>query len=335
MTQIRWGVPTYSQRPRTPVTQVFAPLTGDDSPKPTGLERVREIGGSPTVHPSVVPTGIARTRAQGTPALSPQVLPTGQARSRAVGDITVTGTLALAPASITRTRALGAVTVSPQLLPASLTRTRALGENLSFAAIVVIPTAIRVKAHHPKQPRRVTYIVGGFEPADTNVSPASLERTRALGVTSLSPRPASITRTRALGTACIGVPGTISVSGLTSVPTGMPLLLGSSNRTRALGDAQVAAPLPASLVRTRVTFGPRVDSKLNIAAIVRTRALGTTSSIAGGAPTALEHPRALGTHTLNPSLLPASLVQVRFIGNSFIGEPGDSAGLELLLRGVG
>ena len=335
MTQIRWPVPSHSPRQPTRGTIVIQALTPDVTPRPESLARSRAIGGNPVVNPSVVTAAITRSRAQGSPTVSPTLTTSAVTRTRAISDITVTGTLTLQTGAISRERALGAVTANPQLLPASITRTRAQGD-LSFASVITIPTAIRVKAHTPKPPKRVSYIVYGLEPADTGVSVTALERTRALGVTSLSPRPASITRTRALGAASIPTAGTITVGGLTSVSPGIPLLLGSSHRTRTVGATQLAAPLPASLVRTRVSFAPRVDPKINTAALVRTRALGTTASIAGGAPAALEHSRALGTHTLNPSTLPASLIQVRFIGNSFVGDPDDfsTTGL-LLLRGVG
>lgn len=336
MSQIRWPVPSHTPRSQSRVTQIVGALEGSDDLTPSSIERSRAIGGSPSVNPSIAASAISRERAQGTPTVSSQTLPAALERLRAQGTITVTGTMTVTATGLSRTRALGALATSPQLLPASLERTRALGD-LSFTELVVIPKTIRaIVAHTPKQRRRVSHTVGALEPSAAAASPASLERTRELGTLSLFPSPASITRTRALGTISVSIPGSLRPSGLTSDGPGIPLLLGSAQRQRTLGAAQVAAPLPASLVRTRVTFAPRIDPKLVLTGIEQTRAIGSTATIGGATAVGLERSRALGSNTLNPSIVPNGLVQTRVLSATNIGEPGATSNqILLLLRGVG
>lgn len=336
MSQVRWPVPAHTSAGRARVSRVVGGLAGSDALTPPSLERTRAIGGSPTVNPTVAVSAISRSREQGTPTLSPQALPSGLARVRALGDLTATGLMTVATTGLTRTRALGALATSPQLLPASLTRTRALGD-IAFTSLVVIPKTIRaVAAHNPPQRRLVSRAFVGFTPSAAGASPESLTRSRALGTPSLFPSPASITRTRALGDPSISVPGSARPSGLTSVGPGIPLLLGSAQRQRAVGAAQVAAPLPASLIRTRLTFAPRVDPKLVLTGLEQTRSIGSTATIGGAAAVGLERSRAIGSNTVSPTISPNGLVQTRVLSATNVGEPGATSNqILLLLRGVG
>lgn len=139
----------------------------------------------------------------------------------------------------------------------------------------------------------------------TELTPASLTRTRAQGGPTVSPQaiPASLTRTRALGTPVVS-------------PTVLPASL---SRTRALGDPTVTFGItisPDSLTRTRALGTPTTSPTVLPGSQTRTRALGDpTVSVTGEAtPTALVHTRAIGTPTISASVLPASLTRTRTLG---------------------
>lgn len=139
--------------------------------------------------------------------------------------------------------------------------------------------------------------------AGTNLSPASLDHSRALGTgPKVNPSlvPASLTRTRALG-------GPVVSPKLG--PAGL-------SRTRALGTITVSVQTtlsPAGLAHTRALGSTTVNPKLAPAGLSHTRAIGTTKVVVLLEPAGLVHSRALGTSKILLTLKPLGLSRTRSI----------------------
>lgn len=233
------------------------------------------------------------------------------------------------PASLVQSRSFGLHRVSPTLSPASLVQTRAQGDVTGFVFIRVAQMLKAVQAISQPPRVRVSRLLHGAFPAAGTLTPTGIDHGRALGQVAVAVAPVGIIHTRALGATSIGTAGTVRPSGLTSVGPGIPLLLGSPDRERALGSPHAAAPAPGSLVRTRVLYVPRVDSKLLLTGFQHSRTIGDPSLSVGPAsqPAGLVHARALGTHTINPQIRPESLVHIRFFSGATLTGPGTSQGV--------
>lgn len=177
-----------------------------------------------------------------------------------------------------------------------------------------------------------TRVLGTAAIGATQVKPASIARTRALGspaVTSMfTVSPASLVHTRAQGSPKVNT--TVATASLThtralgSPKVNTTILAASIVHTRAIGAVTVSTTVtPASIARTRALGAPTVSTTVLVASITHTRALGDptadwTPPVGNINPASLTRTRTLGSPQVNVTVAPAALTHTRTLGSPSI-----------------
>jgi hypothetical protein len=322
------------------------------SPQPASLDHARTLG-TPTVSPQVRPSGQTHTRALGSPLVNVTAVPGGLSHTRAIGDLTVTAVFGIPTVHrVVQPKLAGRTVQAPRIVsglaptvplgvaPSGLEHTRALGSPVVAVLEFPPPTV-----HRAVQPRRAgrtiqaSQIILGLAPS-TAVSPASLVRTRELGLPWTIPSDAGTAPHVVFAGAVRGViralrprkrlPEYVSAAeALVYAEEVTQPAPASLTRTRALGSItvqritvrQLGNPTvtvawverPSGLQHTRAQGSITViGRKIEPTALTRTRIQGTPTLSGRVILTGIVHTRATSSPSVNPrTLSPASLSHTR------------------------
>jgi hypothetical protein len=285
------------------------------SPQPASLDHSRALG-TPTVSPQVRPSGQTHTRALGSPLVNVTAVPGGLSHTRAIGDLTVTAVFGvptvhrvvqpkLAGRTVQASRIVSglAPTVPLGVAPSGLEHTRALGSPVVAVLEYPPPTVHRVV-----QPRRAgrtvqgAQVIAGFAPP-TGVAPASLVRTRELGLPWTIPSDAGTAPHVVFAGAVRGVIRALRPRKRLPEYT-------SAAEALAYGPEEAGPPTPAGIVHTRA-LGTITVQRQSV------RQLGNPTVTVAWVerPSGLSHTRALGTITvIGRKVEPSSLTRTRIQG---------------------
>jgi hypothetical protein len=337
-----YGVsPALATRPQFQVSRIAGGLApaAVTTVSPTGLDRsgTRALG---ALTVTITFAGIVRAPNPRAP------LPRRPQRTRIISFQTATVT----PSGQTHTRTQGSPLVNPSLVPSGLDRTatRALGTP-AITFVLPVPQVIRVV--QPKLAGRTvasSQILSGLQPTiAVSPSPASLDRTRALGSPLVNPTlsPAGQAHTRAQGDSTVTTTGA-PIPQVVRAGVGRGTVRSSPKRqepprylpaTGVYAYGPPASISPTGQVHTRAIGDPTVTFTVGIPQVIRVvqpRRAGRTVQVSrvlagfvpSGAPPqptpqGLTHTRAQGSPVVSPQVRPSGQAHTRAQGSLAVTRP--------------